>query len=324
MKKTITQLAILITVTLSFFNGQAQTFTSDFESFTLTPSSFYKDTNSVPFQTTNALFRHKWTNGSFPYWSGGFSYTNIHDSVFGSYKSVYNCKPKFGYNNSNTYVTGQDKGVVVVKAPYDQVNGFYITNTTYADSSMRFGDGFGKKFGGATGNDPDWFKVTVKGYLNGSMKTDSAVFFLANFTYTNNTLDYIVKDWQWFNTSNLGQVDSIKFFMYSSDVGSFGINTPLFFSIDNFETIDNVVGISENNLLSNLNIYPNPFTDKLTFDLNSEDEYMLTITDIMGKKVHSQVISSKQKIDLTFLQKGIYFAEVRTEEYRSIKKIIKD
>jgi hypothetical protein len=324
MKKTITQFAIVLTTTLCFLSSKAQTYTADFESFTLTPSSYYKDTNSVPFQTSNALFRHKWTNGGFPYWSGGFAYTNIHDSVQGSYKHLYSCKPKFGYNNSNTYVTGKNGGVIVVKGPYDQVDGFYITNTTYADSSIRYGDGFGKKFGGATGNDPDWFKITVKGYLNGSMKTDSSEFYLADFRFTNNTQDYVIQTWQWLNTSNLGQVDSIKFFMYSSDVGSFGINTPLFFSIDNIQTVDNVVGISENKLSSNLSAYPNPFKDKIIIQLNSENEFTLNITDVIGKQVYSQSVSDKTEIDLSLLPKGVYFAEIRNEHHRAIKKIVKE
>jgi hypothetical protein len=36
---------------------------------------------------------------------------------------------------------------------------------------MRDGDGFGKKFGGTTGMDPDWFKLTIKGYSGGALKT---------------------------------------------------------------------------------------------------------------------------------------------------------
>jgi hypothetical protein len=37
--------------------------------------------------------------------------------------------------------------------------GVYVTNTTYAYNSMRDGDMFAKKFGGPTGNDPDWYKL---------------------------------------------------------------------------------------------------------------------------------------------------------------------
>jgi hypothetical protein len=323
MKKTIIQLAATLAFSLKLSTVAAQTYAADFESFTLTPSSYYKDTTSAPFQTTNALFRYSWDTG-FDYWSGGSSYTNIHDSTSGGFTNLYNCRPKFGYLSSNNYVTAQDRAVIVVKAPYDQVDGFYITNTTYAFKSMKNGDSFAKKFGGTSGNDPDWFKITAKGYLNGTMKTDSSVFYLADFRFANNALDYIVGDWQWFNTINLGQVDSIKFFMYSSDVGSFGINTPLYFSLDNFTTTDNVVGLTEYSSDANVNIYPNPFHDRIALQLSTEEDYSLEITDIAGKKVYSETNTNNQTADLSFMQAGIYFAEIRIKDQKTIKKIIKN
>ena len=54
---------------------------------------------------------------------------------------------------------------------------------------------FAKKFGGTTGNDPDFFKVTVKGYKGGVLTTDSVPFYLADFRFANNALDYIVDSW---------------------------------------------------------------------------------------------------------------------------------
>ena len=44
------------------------------------------------------------------------------------------------------------------------VRGVDVTNTAWARTSMLEGDQFAKKFGGATGDDPDWFMVTFTGY----------------------------------------------------------------------------------------------------------------------------------------------------------------
>ncbi|MDX2174561.1 MAG: DUF4465 domain-containing protein [Bacteroidota bacterium] len=321
MKKTITFLSLALAT--SWVN--AQTNIANFETFTLSTNSFYKDTNSVPFQTTNALFRYSWDK-PFSYWSGGFSYTNKQDSTNGNFSNLYNCRAFKGYNNSNFYVTGQNFGIIKIKSPYNKVDGFYITNTTYAYKSMKNGDSFAKKFGGPSGNDPDWFKITAKGYLNGSLKSDSSEFYLADYRFSNNANDYIVQSWQWFNTANLGQVDSIQFFMYSSDVGSFGINTPLFFSIDDFTTSQLFVGISENSYISNLFLYPNPTNGNLNIDFhqNVSNPIGIRIMDITGKEVYTQTTNElKNAIDLSSLTQGVYFVEVIVDGTKVIKRVTK-
>lgn len=321
MKKTITSLMLALTV----ITANAQTQVTDFETFTLTANSFYKDTNSVPFQSAGALFRYQWTKGNFPYWSGGLSYTNKTDTTNGDYNNVYNCRAYKGYNNSSKYATGQDRATIVLKAPFDRVDGFYITNTNYAYKSMKLGDAFAKKFGGTSGNDPDFFKITAKGYFNGTMKPDSAVYFLADYRFANNSLDYIVQSWQWVNTSNLGQVDSIRFFMYSSDVGQFGINTPLFFSMDNLTITDAFVGIPENALSANVHLSPNPFYSLLNIETHNEKNIQFQLFNMMGKELLNENLESgKNQIDLSYLQSGVYFAEIKSENFKVVKKIIKN
>lgn len=321
MKKIVT----LLTLALTAFLANGQTSIADFETFTLSPNSFYKDTNSVPFQTTNAVFRYSWDK-PFSYWDGGFSYTNKQDSTNGNFSNLYNCRALKGYNNSNFYVTGKDHGIIKIKSPYNKVDGFYITNTTYAYKSMKNGDAFAKKFGGPSGNDPDWFKITAKGYLNGSLKSDSSEFYLADYRFSNNANDYIVQGWQWFNTANLGQVDSIQFFMYSSDVGSFGINTPLFFSIDDFTTSQSFVGIAENSIAANLFLYPNPTNGNLNIDVhqNVSNPIGIRIMEISGKEVYTKTTDVlMNSIDLNFLNLGIYFVEVTIDDTKLIKRVTK-
>jgi hypothetical protein len=321
MKKTITMMAIAF----GFINANAQ-FVADFESFTLSPNSVYSSTASVPFQTTNAIFPYTWDTG-FSYWAGGFAYTNKYDSATAGSGNLYGVKPLKGYNNSNIYVVGQDKGVIRLKPPYDTFDGFYITNTTYAYKSMKYGDQFGKKFGGPTGNDPDFFKVTVKGYLNGVMKPDSSVFYLADFRFANNALDYIVNTWQFVNTSILAQVDSVKFFMYSSDLTGGFINQPAYFGVDNVTTSHNFVGIAKNNLNSRVAVYPNPFTHKLNIDLTAlqGDKINVNVSDVSGKIIYMETLTSlNHSIDLEYLQKGIYFVEINAGDGKMVKKLIKE
>lgn len=113
------------------------------------------------------------------------------------------------------------------------VNGVYVCNATYTALSMLHGDAFAKKFGGADGNDPDFLKLTAKGYRNGSV-TDTAFFYLADYTFTDNDKDYILDYWTYFDLSSLGTIDSVQFSLSSSDNGDFGMNTPGFFCIEDF------------------------------------------------------------------------------------------
>jgi hypothetical protein len=332
MKKTLSSLMLLI----NLFCGKAQTTTADFENLPLAPNSAYTNTNSTPFETSNASFQYSWETQFGGYWAGGFAYTNKYDSSTAGYTNLYGVKPLKGYNSSNIYVVGQDRGVIKLKAPYNSLDGFYITNTTYAYKSMQNGDGIARKFGDTTGTGtgttvaqgsyPDWFKLTVKGFLGGQMKHDSVEFYLADFRFANNAQDYIVNTWQYLNTSSLGQIDSVKYFMYSSDVGQFGINTPLFFGMDNFGT-SSIVGLSEGSMLASAHIYPNPFHEQLSIAFGTpvaNEMIAWEIFDLSGKSLLiGQFAGNAESLNLAALEKGIYFLELKTVAGKVNRKIIK-
>jgi hypothetical protein len=117
------------------------------------------------------------------------------------------------------------------------VSGFYATNCTYAYLSMKNGDMFAKKFGGTTGNDPDYFKLLIWGEKQDGSKTDTIEFYLADFRSNDNSRDYIVKNWRWVDLSKLGKVKKLRFNLASSDAGKWGMNTPAYFCLDNLTII---------------------------------------------------------------------------------------
>ena len=57
-------------------------------------------------------------------------------------------------------------------------------------------------------------------------------FYLADFRFADNSLDYIVRDWRFVDLSGLGVVSRLEFDLASSDSGAFGINTPAYFAMD--------------------------------------------------------------------------------------------
>ncbi len=111
-----------------------------------------------------------------------------------------------------------------------------IANTTYAALSMRDGDAFAKRFGGQSGNDPDFFRVTLSGFDQADGKGNqvgSQVVSLADFTSANSQLDFIRDRWLRVDLSGLNNARSLSFRFESSDVSGGFINTPVYVAIDN-------------------------------------------------------------------------------------------
>jgi len=331
MKKTFTSFIML----LLLCEVKAQSVVVDFENFTLASNSFYKDTNNNPFQHSPSSFEHKWTMGTFPYWSAGFSYTNKYDSTNGSFTNLYGVKAFRGYNNSNMYTVAQSNGKITLTVPQTTVEGFYYTNTTYAYASIKNGDSFARKFGDTTGTGsgttiaqgdyPDYFKVTIKGYKDGIEKVNKVEFLLADYRFANSTQDYIVKDWRYVNTSTLGAVDSIKFEMYSTVANEWGILTPGFFALDNFATTsENPVGIFLRSSKALVNVFPNPFANRLTLQ-GLQPDTKIRIFSSNGNLVYSTTIESNETIlQLEHLTTGLYFLETNSSEGKILQKIVKN
>ncbi len=228
---------------------------STFESLNLSPDSYWNGSDlSGGFGSGNAYFLNDYDTTFFA-WSG-FTYSNMTDSTTPGWGNQYSAVAGSGYNGSANYAVADEYGnakiILTGDAAGKLVNGFYVTNNSYAYLSMRDGDAFSKKFGGATGADTDWFKLTAKGWLNGTLKNASVDFYLADFRSADSTEDYIVRDWRWVSLQPLGNVDSLQFFLSSSDTGQWGMNTPAYFCLDNFTTADvvNVAPVASNDFVS--------------------------------------------------------------------------
>lgn len=194
--------------------------------------------------------------------SGGFTsgdagFLNSYNTVYGSWEG-WACSNTIdtttaGYTNQySAYAGGARSGTqygvyfepwvltsTVTLAPGAPILGAWITNTTYAALSMLHGDpppnAFAKKFGGVSGDDPDWFKLTITGE-NSQGVTGVVDFYLADYRFANNGLDYIVDDWTWVDLTSLGNASRLTFGLSSSDNGQFGMNTPAQFAIDDIAT----------------------------------------------------------------------------------------
>jgi hypothetical protein len=326
MKKTITIIAVSF---LSVFSLKAQ-ITADFESLVLPADSFYQDSTGADFINGDISFEYTWTESMWgDYWSGGFSYSNMTDSVTSGAGNQYSAKTAGGYNSTN-YAVGYGGGVVrLLNASTGQTaQGFYITNSTYAYNSMRDGDMFAKKFGGASGNDPDWFKLVIRKYQAGVLNpTDSVEFYLADFRFADNSQDYILKTWQYLDLSSIGTADSFRFDLSSTD-NSFGfMNTPAYFCIDDFST-NATIGLKETTNTGYL-IFPNPAINSLTVRFNTpvKGNASYSIVDVTGKTVLANELETgteKAILNIEHLNSGIYFLHVINGAEVITKKFTKE
>ena len=328
MKKIITPITIIYCLVLSF-NTKAQ-ITENFDgaTFSLTPNSYYKNTTIDDWKTSSlppfATFRYHWDTANGGIWASGSAYTNVKDSVNGTYTNLYGSITN-GAFNGNYYVTSQDKAIIKMNSNALSLSGFFVTNTTFAYKTIKNGNAFARKFGDTTGTHsglpqgtyPDWFKIIVRPYRGGILLTDSVEHYLADYRAAGTANDYIQKNWQYVFCVNLPISDSILVTLKSSDTGTFGMNTPGFFCMDNLSVV-NTVGIHELENVMNISVYPNPTTENISLQYVAKAETNLTISiyDLFGKEVsihqeETRLGANSITLEASSLDAGIYFIEVK-------------
>jgi hypothetical protein len=208
--------------------------TIDFENLTIGPDSYWNGSDgSGDFTSGIATFPNFYDHNNF-YWEG-FSYSNRNDTVTSGYMnqySIYDSK-----NNSNKFAVFYPPffGVSPIEFQNKQlikVQSMKICNVTYAALSMLKGDDYAKKFGGETGNDPDFLKLEIFGLDVSGHVLDSLSFYLADYRFEINSKDYIVNKWTKVDLTKLGAINQIAFKFESSDNSIWGINTPTYFCMD--------------------------------------------------------------------------------------------
>lgn len=212
-----------------------------FEGMLSGPDSAWEPTapNQV-FQSGGATFSNLYDDTYGPYWEG-FAYSNKTDTATPGHTNDLSAYVPGG-GGSNTYAVAYVGYSTVPTITYDGIvdmagKGASITNTTYGYLSMMDGASPpAKLFGGETGNDEDWFKLTITGYLAGDAG-ESIDFYLADFRFADSGQDYVIGDWTHVDFTDLGLVDELRFTLSSSDNGQFGMNTPAYFAIDNLASI---------------------------------------------------------------------------------------
>jgi hypothetical protein len=313
---------LVISLSWATFAMAQNNIVSTFEVFQLGVDSFLNGKEElgndfVGYASGGAIFQNFYDTSFGGFWSKGFAISTMRDDTNASFMNLYSAITAGGFAGSEHYAIGHANAKIYRHIDSATVKGVYVTNTTYATLSMIDGDDFAKKFGGITGNDPDFFLMTFVGYHDGSI-SDSVQFYLADYRFENNDSDYIVTDWQWVDLTKIGLFDSIQIKLTSSDIGQFGMNTPAFYAIDNFEitrTPGGSNGLRKMAYIKQLRAYPNPASEHIVIE--GFQLINIRIMNIAGKEV---LTSHEQNIDISSLVNGHYFiiaTDINGEQYKT-------
>jgi hypothetical protein len=312
-------------ISLSAF-GQT---TIDFADFPIDADSFYNGNDlSGGFEQEDFFFPNTFLEdpvyGGF--WINGWAVSSQTDSVTSGFLNLFSTKAGMAFSDHN-FSIGQANPVL---RPIGEGIAFipqevYLTNTTYAHNSMRDGDFFAKPFGGATGDDPDFFKLVIYGFQNGEPKPDSLEFFLADYRFEDNSQDYIVDTWEYLDLSPIGPTDSLQFVFRSSDVSANGINTPLFFCMDDFSYEIVVSDALDPTTSSFWKLAPNPGSDLLNILLTNPDSDAVTfqILNACGRLIKEVDPFQATPIHTTDWPSGVYWVRQKGTAGAPAQKWIK-
>lgn len=270
------------------------------------------------FTFKNVFFPNSY-DAEFDFWSG-WAMSTMTDTTTPGFGNQYSCISGEGAMGSSTYLVtyAPDDGHIYFSGR-TVVQGLFVNNSTYTYLSMRDGDAFAKQFGGPNGTDPDFLKVTFRGYLDGRLTQDSVAFFLADFRGTSEQ-DYIIRDWTYIDLTTLGEIDSLHYTMSSSDVGSFGINTPTYFCIDRM-IVDRSVTNTADRSVSEWKLFPNPATSLVNIPRMSDSWDLITLVDSQGNVLLTTKPS--EQLNIEFLHPGMYWVNFLKGGAIDTKMIIK-
>lgn len=174
---------------------------------------------------------------------GGFAYSNKSSNViapaditaglFWAYQ--YQTAPGGAFAGDIFGIHYADGSTLKLPAGLDQPLSIHLTNSLYTWASMTYGDAFSRQFSAANG---DFFTVEVFGYDDQGLALGSVEFALADFRSANPAEHFIVDEWIAVDLTALGSgVREIGFHFASSDMGDWGINTPVYAAFDRLVVI---------------------------------------------------------------------------------------
>jgi hypothetical protein len=316
-------LALFFGASLAVLTAQT---TSSFENFGLPIDTFVNDAgSSAGFVSGKIALANTYT----PQWGTweGWAISTETDVLTPGFENQYSAFAGGGFLGSATYATAYAYSPAILRlqgaAAGGVVTQLYVSNSAYAYWSIKDGDAFSKKFGGETGNDPDFFKLTIRKYLDGSLGADSVEVYLADYRFADNAMDYTILNWVPIDLSSLGAADSLAFSLSSSDNGVFGMNTPAYFCIDEVTTLD-AVRVKDLPADRTFSLAPNPVSDYVDVRLLADQGALIQVFDQRGRLFEEQTArGGSTRLLSASWPSGTYWVAVTTAAGRAVRKVVR-
>ena len=224
----------------------------NYSDLTLSPESYNNGSySSGYFESNDFIYSYAGGDSGGYQWWAGMAYSNITDNTTPGYANQFSAITGGGLDSDAQTVAGETY-VIAYQDTYQginpsvdlnpesgsdiQIDGIYLTNTTYAYLAIKDGnDGseypYVKKFGGESGDDKDFFYVTITGYDKDYNQTGTYDFYLADYRFDDNDLDYVIDAWTYVDFKEAGftmGTTSFTLEFVTSDVGEYGANTPFY------------------------------------------------------------------------------------------------
>lgn len=214
----------------------------DFGDLSLPAESFFIGADGSGGFTSGGAFFPSNYNAEWGSW-GGFAHSNKNTNViapidisaglFWAYQ--YQSAPGGAFAGDIFGIHYADGSTLQLPTGLDQPLSIHLTNSLYTWASMTHGDAFSRQFSAANG---DFFTVEVFGYNADGFAVGSVEFALADFRSADPAEHFILDEWIAVDLTALGSgVRELGFQFASSDVGGFGINTPLYVAFDQLVVI---------------------------------------------------------------------------------------
>ena len=135
--------------------------------------------------------------------------------------------------------------------------------------------------------------------------------------------------YQWLDCNNSYSIlvgDTLQSYTSRSS-GSYAVEVSKNGCIDTSECqFINIVGLSENTLLSSVNLFPNPTSKDFQLVLSKNLNTKVTIIDSKGRIIETRIISEKsiEQFSLESVSKGIYLVRIENNRESVLFKLIKE
>ena len=205
-------------------------------------SSAFGAGEETSFQSELATFENDFSDfGGGCCWSG-WAYSQTTDTLTGDVGNQYSAITGSGVAGSATYGVAFTAGEVGAQGPVSridfaravEVQSAYLTNTTYTALTLESGNLFAEPFGGASGQDPDFFRLDITGIDAAGLPTATIGVLLADYR---GAVDFILDQWLQVDLAGLGSVRALEFELVSSRTSAFSgtsfLDHPAYFALDN-------------------------------------------------------------------------------------------